>query len=83
MVAYNGGQKNLGLCEEKALPRNCYVGLLFMTIFLMGFGFIVLWPKKALIFTHFAQNSTLFEVRGEGSLVLLFIWKGPNTFDLH
>ena len=37
----------------------------------------MLWPKKALIFTHFAPNSTLFGVGGEGSL------EGPNTFDLH
>ena len=27
--------------------------------------------KKALIFTHFAPNSTLFVVGGEGSLVLV------------
>ena len=43
--------------------------------FLFGFGFIpvappfppaMLWPKKPLIFTHFAPNSTLFGVGGEG-----------------
>ena len=39
--------------------------------------------KKALSFTHFAPNSTLFGVGGEGSLVLVINWKGPNTFDLH
>ena len=31
----------------------------------------MLWPLKALIFTHFAPNSTLFGVGGKGSLVLV------------
>ena len=77
-LAYNGGKKNLGLCEKPfqaiftshPAPKDN---------FLFGFGFIPSSPtfpsnvvtKKTLIFTHFAPNSTLFEVGGEGSLVLL------------
>ena len=46
---YNGGQKNLGLCERKT---------------------DVVAPKST-EFTHFSPNTTLLEVGGEGSLVLV------------
>ena len=36
--------------------------------------------KKALIFTHFAPNLTLFGVGGEGSLVLVISLERPQHF---
>ena len=36
--------------------------------------------KKALIVTHFAQNSTLFRVEGEGSLVLVISLERSQHF---
>ena len=42
----------------------------------------MLWPKKPLIFTHFAPNSTLFGVGGEGSFVLVIsLEKVPTLSD--
>ena len=40
----------------------------------------MLWPKKALILTHFAPNSTLFGVGGEGSLVLVISLERSQHF---
>ena len=40
----------------------------------------MLWPKKALIFTHFVPNSTLFGVGGEGSLVLVISLERSQHF---
>ena len=40
----------------------------------------MLWPKKALIFTHFAPNSTLLGVGGEGSLVLVISLERSQHF---
>ena len=80
---YNEGQTNLGLCEN-ALQRNCYVHVGPCSLrhyFRSPLGSschpppplppVMLWPKKALISTHFAHNSTLFGVGGEASLVLV------------
>ena len=40
----------------------------------------ILWPKKELIFTHGAQNSSLFRVGWEGSLVLLILLGRSQPF---
>ena len=83
-LSYNGGQKNLGLRE-----RNSSVDSAPKDNFLFGFGFIpsspplplaMLWPKKALSFAHFAPNSTLFGVGGEGSLVLVISLERSQHF---
>ena len=84
---YNGGQKlkNFGLCE-KTLPSRT---LLLMTIFWSPLGTshrpptptppAMLCPKKQW-FHPFAQNSTLFGVGGEGSLVSLILLKRSQHF---
>ena len=94
LICFNGGQKNLGLCE-KALPSNKSVGLCsyIRTIFCAALGssrrplppppllpLAMLWPKKALSFTHFAPNSTLFWVGGKGSLVLVISLERSQHF---
>ena len=85
---YNGGQKNLGLCES-ALPSNCYIGpcsygqcfvQLWVHSVVPPLPLAMLWPKKALIFSHFAPNSTLFGVGGEGSLVLVISLERSQHF---
>ena len=85
--------KELETVWKKSPSRNCYVGLCSSWQFFDGLWvhrFVpllppppypaMLWPKKALIFTHFAQNSTLFGVRGEGSLVLLIYLERSQHF---
>ena len=51
--------------------------------FLIGFGFIPLWPHSPpsnVVATHVVQNSTLFGVGGEVSLVLLISLERSQHF---
>ena len=80
---------NLGLCEN-ALQSNCYVHVgpySLRQYFRSPLGTsrhllpplppVMLWPKKALISTHIAHNSTLFGVGGEKSLILVILSLRP------
>ena len=76
---YNGAQKNLGPCEKAFLVR---------TIFCSTLGSSRRPPtspsnvvvKKSTHFPHFAPNSTLFGVGGEGSLVLVISLERSQHF---
>ena len=83
-LSYNGGQKNLRLCERNSSVDSAPKGNFFVRLWVHPvvppLPLAMLWPKKALIFTHFAPNPTLFGVGVEGSLVLVISLERSQHF---
>ena len=72
-MTFNGGQKNLGQCQffDRLWAHPVVLPLPRQAM---------PWPKKKTHFHPFAQNSTLFGVEGEGSLLLLISLKRFQHF---
>ena len=89
---------NLALNSEgQKNSSNCYIGLCSYMYGWVDFGFITPLPANSpanvvtpngngLISTDSAYDSTFFRVGAGRSLVLLYLWEGPNMqhqFNLH